>query len=75
MARRPHVRLFQDGNSKPIEQVKSHPYVVNAAAAAARLAACGLINYYLARRAVQNNPPIGKFVEIEGVRLHYVERG
>jgi pimeloyl-ACP methyl ester carboxylesterase len=28
-----------------------------------------------ARRAERHNPPTGRFVEIDGVRLHYVERG
>lgn len=28
-----------------------------------------------ARRAEQRHPPIGEFVEIDGVRLHYLERG
>ena len=28
-----------------------------------------------ARRAEREHPPTGKFVEIDGVRLHYVERG
>jgi len=28
-----------------------------------------------ARRAERENPPIGKFIDIDGVRLHYVERG
>jgi pimeloyl-ACP methyl ester carboxylesterase len=28
-----------------------------------------------ARHAMAENPPIGRFLEIEGVRLHYIERG
>lgn len=28
-----------------------------------------------ARRAVRDNPPEGQFVDVDGVRLHYVERG
>jgi pimeloyl-ACP methyl ester carboxylesterase len=28
-----------------------------------------------ARRAERANPPLGQFLEIEGVRLHYIERG
>lgn len=41
----------------------------------AGLAATSLINHYLARRAEQANPPGGKFLEIDGVLLHYVESG
>jgi pimeloyl-ACP methyl ester carboxylesterase len=39
------------------------------------LAAAGFINHALARRAERRNPPEGKFVTIDGVRLHYFERG
>ena len=28
-----------------------------------------------ARRAERDHPPIGRFIEVDGVRLHYVERG
>ena len=34
-----------------------------------------LINGALARGAERRNPPKGKFIEIDGVRLHYVEKG
>jgi pimeloyl-ACP methyl ester carboxylesterase len=30
---------------------------------------------YEARQAVRRHPPIGGFVEVDGVRLHYVDRG
>jgi len=43
--------------------------------AAAILAGCALFNRASARRAEAKNPPIGKFVEVDGVRLHYVDRG
>ena len=32
-------------------------------------------NYALARRAERRNPPRGKFIQIDRVRLHYVDRG
>ena len=41
----------------------------------ATLTAFAVINRYLATKAEEENPPIGKFIEIEGVRLHYIERG
>lgn len=43
--------------------------------AAAALAATALINGYRARRAEQQNPPMGRFMEVDGVRLHYMEKG
>jgi pimeloyl-ACP methyl ester carboxylesterase len=51
--------------------VVSHPYLAGAAA----LAALGLMNRLLAAAAERHNPPSGKFVEADGVRLHYVEQG
>ena len=33
------------------------------------------LNRRLAKKAEQDNPPAGQFLEVEGVRLHYVERG
>jgi pimeloyl-ACP methyl ester carboxylesterase len=39
------------------------------------LAASAAANYALAKRAERRNPPQGSFVTVDGVRLHYVERG
>lgn len=45
------------------------------AGAAAALSLLALFNRRATRRAEQRHPPIGRFVEIDGVRLHYVEAG
>src|ERR1700744_5496798 len=50
-------------------------YVVSSAVAIAALAAIAGINRHLARKAERNNPPKGRFLDVNGVRLHYVERG
>jgi len=42
---------------------------------AATLAAAAVANTVLARRAERRNPPMGRFVEVDGVRLHYLEKG
>lgn len=42
---------------------------------AAVLAAAALTNYALARRAERRNPAEGKCITVDGVRLHYIERG
>ncbi len=39
------------------------------------LAAAALFVVYRTRRAEQENPPEGKFIEVDGVRLHYTEKG
>lgn len=43
--------------------------------AVAGLAASALVNHRLARRAERRNPPMGRFLHVDGVRLHYLDRG
>jgi pimeloyl-ACP methyl ester carboxylesterase len=52
-----------------------HPYAVAAAVTVGALAATALFNRHWAKKAEQDNPPAGRFLEVDGVRLHYVERG
>ena len=55
--------------------VSLYPVAVGVAAAAAALTVSALVNRVIAKNAERNNPPVGKFVEVGGVRLHYIERG
>ena len=55
--------------------LSAHPVAVGVAAAVAGIAISALVNRLIAKKAERNNPPRGKFVEVGGVRLHYVERG
>ncbi|MEN3291364.1 MAG: hypothetical protein V7642_617 [Burkholderiales bacterium] len=41
----------------------------------AALAAMALFVQYRTKQAERENPPAGKFIEVDGVRLHYIERG
>jgi len=41
----------------------------------AALAGLALVNWGLARRAEARNPPLGRFITIDGTKLHYLERG
>ena len=43
--------------------------------AAAALAAAALVVRRKCATAEHDNPPLGQFVEVDGVRLHYLERG
>lgn len=43
--------------------------------AAAAMAAAALVVRKKASEAEADNPPIGQFVEVDGVRLHYLEQG
>jgi pimeloyl-ACP methyl ester carboxylesterase len=54
---------------------QAHPYVLAAAATVGALAVSALVNRRLAKKAENGNPPAGQFLEVNGVRLHYVERG
>jgi pimeloyl-ACP methyl ester carboxylesterase len=45
------------------------------AAAAAAVGGLALANHAAARRAERKHPPGGGFIEVDGVRLHYTDRG
>lgn len=49
--------------------------VLAAASVAAVLGTAAIFVRYRAGQAEANNPPSGKFLNVEGVRLHYVDRG
>jgi pimeloyl-ACP methyl ester carboxylesterase len=55
--------------------VSTHPIAVGVAAAVVALTISALVNRLVAKKAERNNPPMGKFVEVDGVRVHYIERG
>lgn len=55
--------------------VLAHPYRSVAAVVVGALGISALANRHLAKKAVHDNPPQGRFLMIDGVRLHYVERG
>lgn len=46
-----------------------------AASVVAALAGAALFNAAKTRRAETETPPAGKFIEVEGLRLHYVDQG
>ena len=37
--------------------------------------AAAFLNRWLAKKAERRNPPLGRFITVRGVRLHYMERG
>lgn len=55
---------------------KSKPsYLVPVAVTAAALVVAAVVNHRLARKAERENPASGRMIEVNGVQLHYVERG
>jgi pimeloyl-ACP methyl ester carboxylesterase len=61
--------------SSGLSALRQYPVIAAVAAAAGILAAAAIVNRHLAEKAQRDNPPQGKFIKIDGVRLHYVERG
>jgi len=49
--------------------------ILSSAIVTASLVAAAVVNRQLAKKAQRNNPPTGRFVDVRGVRLHYIERG
>ena len=56
-------------------RLAARPYSAGATAAIATLAITAFANHRLAKSAERDNPASGKFVDVNGVRLHYVEQG
>jgi pimeloyl-ACP methyl ester carboxylesterase len=52
-----------------------HFFIILGALVAAAFAVLALFNLTAARRTRRANPPLGKFIDVKGCRLHYVERG
>lgn len=61
--------------AKSLSTVRSNPYLATSVAIGGILLATALVNRQLAKKAQRDNPPAGNFLEVDGVRLHYVERG
>ena len=57
-------------SSKPVAKA-----LVLASSAVGALGGMALANLFLARKAERENPPSGDFIDIDGVRLHYLMRG
>jgi pimeloyl-ACP methyl ester carboxylesterase len=53
---------------------KANPYAL-AAVTLGVLAISALVNRRLAKTAERDNRPMGRFLDVNGVRLHYLERG
>jgi len=53
---------------------RRYPAITAFAAAATLVAATAIVNRQFAKKAQRDNPPRGRFIGVDGVRLHYVER-
>jgi pimeloyl-ACP methyl ester carboxylesterase len=67
---------FPDTRSRPLTfSTRARKALPIAAGVVVAAVASALLNRWLAKNAERRNPPRGRFVTVEGVRLHYVERG
>jgi pimeloyl-ACP methyl ester carboxylesterase len=69
------IRRLRRSVPSQLRRARSPSYAVASAVAIGALAAIALINRHLSNKAEHDNPPAGRFLEVSGVRLHYVERG
>jgi pimeloyl-ACP methyl ester carboxylesterase len=62
-------------NARIAASVRRSPVTTGIASGVVALAVAAVVNRYLAKKAERDNPPVGRFVEVDGVKLHYVDRG
>jgi pimeloyl-ACP methyl ester carboxylesterase len=71
----PNARRSPRAAKTPQKVRSSRAWPIAGAVAGAVLGGAALFNRSRAQRAERDNPPLGKFVTVGGLRLHYVERG
>lgn len=69
------VRRLRSAIPVQSRPAKGPSLAVASAVAIGALAAMALVNRHLANNAERDNPAAGRLLDVEGVRLHYVERG
>ena len=69
------VRRLRSALPVQRRHAKSPSLAVASAVVIGALAAMALVNRHLAKKAERDNPAAGRFLDVDGVRLHYVERG
>ena len=63
-----------DGGSSPLQR-PSGAWLIAGSLVAAGLAAAALLNRRATRLSEEASPPTGKFIQVSGVNLHYVDQG
>ena len=72
----PHTSTHSTPSRGPKHTARtSHKFAMALGAAVGALAISALYNRQRAKQAERDNSPAGRFIEVNGVRLHYVERG
>src|ERR1700742_96592 len=55
--------------------LRRHPAITTFAGTATLMAVTAIANWHFAEEAQRDNPPQGQFIDVDGVHLHYAERG
>jgi pimeloyl-ACP methyl ester carboxylesterase len=74
--KRPRQQHSRSNPSRTVGRAKSRRWLAPLlAASAAAIGAAVLYNRKQTKDAERQHPPIGRFLDVDGVRLHYIERG
>ena len=65
----------RDATRRALAPVPGPGAITIALGVAAALGGAALYNRAQARRAERDNPPVGRFLEVDGTRLHYLDEG
>jgi len=70
-----NMRSARDATRRALAHTPRPGAITIALGVAAALGGAALYNRAQARRAERDNPPVGRFLELDGVRLHYLDEG
>lgn len=71
----PRLKCLRSSISVQRRSARTPPLAIASAVVIGALAAMALVNRNLAKKAERDNPATGSFLYVDGVRLHYIERG
>jgi pimeloyl-ACP methyl ester carboxylesterase len=80
---RPRDEAWRDSSEVTAQHVEPErsasgglsPLSIGVGAAAVALAGAAILNHRRGRAAERAHPPVGRFMEVDGIHVHYVERG
>jgi pimeloyl-ACP methyl ester carboxylesterase len=70
-----NLHSARDATRRALAHVPRPGAITIALGVAAALGGAALYNRAQARRAERDNPPVGRFLEVDGTRLHYLDEG
>jgi len=70
-----NMRSARDATRRALAHAPRPGAITIALGVAAALGGAALYNRAQARRAERDNPPVGRFLELDGARLHYLDEG